>query len=236
MAAKPASAHRAQMGAGEPGIWFTDAIVTGRVVRIPIDLIVPENAASPGGRRGARLGAHGNRAARRAKGLEAALIDHEEMAIIALDPRDDRTVPTKVAGPVALLIAKAYKIHDRLGSCPDRSSDKDGADIYRLMRTHSTEELRPTVQQLLGDERTSSSAEQGFGASAPALWRTPSTRSRHHRPGARARRAGSPHPRPLRPLRPKPLECDIAARCWGRPLRIPHTRGVRAGRPGPSRR
>lgn len=46
----------------EPGIWLAPAVVDGEDVTIPVDLIVPEHAAPPGGRRGARLGPHGNRA------------------------------------------------------------------------------------------------------------------------------------------------------------------------------
>lgn len=60
----------------EPGIWNTTARVAGQDVVVPIDLIVPEAASTGEGRRGARLGPHGNRAARRAVGLEAALVDH----------------------------------------------------------------------------------------------------------------------------------------------------------------
>jgi hypothetical protein len=64
---------------------------------IPVDLIVPEGAASGGGRRGARLGPHGNRAARRAVGLEAALVDHSTMTVAALDstaPRSFEVIPS----------------------------------------------------------------------------------------------------------------------------------------------
>jgi hypothetical protein len=43
---------------------------------IYIDIMVPEALAGPG-TRGARLGPHGKRAARRAKGLEGALVDRE---------------------------------------------------------------------------------------------------------------------------------------------------------------
>jgi hypothetical protein len=53
----------------EPGIWVTSALIEGHRELIPVDLIVPEGAV--GGRRGARLGVHGNRAARRIPGLEA---------------------------------------------------------------------------------------------------------------------------------------------------------------------
>lgn len=63
----------------EPGIWVTAREADGAEISVPIDLIVPEGAVPPGGRRGARLGVHGNRAARRAVGLEAALVDHSKV-------------------------------------------------------------------------------------------------------------------------------------------------------------
>lgn len=56
-------------GHPEPGIWETRVSLAERAddVVIPVDLIVPEAVAPPGGRRGARLGGeHGRRAARRA--------------------------------------------------------------------------------------------------------------------------------------------------------------------------
>lgn len=66
---------------------------------IYLDIMVPEDLAGPG-TRGARLGPHGKRAARRAKGLEGALIDREHITIGALDPDDGRTVEMWVAGLV----------------------------------------------------------------------------------------------------------------------------------------
>lgn len=98
----------------EPGIWDAIARIDGEDVIIALDLIVPEAVAAGGGRRGARLGPHGNRAARRAVGLEAALVDHGSMTISALDPTDQRRVTVEVAGVAALMVAKAHKIHDRL--------------------------------------------------------------------------------------------------------------------------
>jgi hypothetical protein len=75
-----------QGGSIEPGIWVAKAVINGREMLIPVDLIVPEGFAPPGGRRGARLGPHGNKAARRAIGLEAALVDNGPMTVSALDP------------------------------------------------------------------------------------------------------------------------------------------------------
>ncbi|MGE5280765.1 MAG: hypothetical protein ACM3N0_00320 [Chloroflexota bacterium] len=64
-------------GAEEPGIWQVSAEIAGRELKIPVDLIVPAGVAPPGGTRGARLGSHGKRAARKAVGLEAALVDND---------------------------------------------------------------------------------------------------------------------------------------------------------------
>ncbi len=120
----------------EPGIWVTTATVDGGQLRVPVDLIVPDGAAPPGGRRGARLGVHGRRAARRIKGLEAALVDHSPIEVAALDPGDSRSVRAEVAGEAALLVAKAHKIHDRYErGRVARIDDKDAADVVRLMQT-----------------------------------------------------------------------------------------------------
>ena len=100
---------------------------------IPVDLIVPEGFAPPGGRRGARLGPHGNKAVRRALGLEAALVDKDPMTISALDPADERSITVDVAGVAALMVAKAHKLHDR-AERPSRLDDKDAADVFRMMQ------------------------------------------------------------------------------------------------------
>jgi hypothetical protein len=127
----------------EPGIWLAAAQIEGREVSIPVDLIVPEGAASGGGRRAARLQGHGDRAARRAVGLEAALLDNGPMTIAALDPAmDSRSISAKVAGPGALLVAKAHKLHDRVRSARvDRLLDKDAADVLRLMQAFDPAEI-----------------------------------------------------------------------------------------------
>ena len=82
----------------EPGIWLTPTLVEGRHELIPVDLIVPEGAAPPGGRRGTRLGVHSNRAARRILRLEAVLIDHSPMEIMPPYAADTRSITAEVAG------------------------------------------------------------------------------------------------------------------------------------------
>lgn len=67
----------------QPGAWVSP---TG----IPVDLMVPEALAGKGGRRGARIPPHASNATRRATGLEAAVVDREEMDIPALSSSDSR--------------------------------------------------------------------------------------------------------------------------------------------------
>lgn len=68
----------------QAGSWVIEREVQGRSVTIPVDLLVPEAAAGPG-RRSARLDGHGDRTARRTRGLEATLVDHVVMTVGALD-------------------------------------------------------------------------------------------------------------------------------------------------------
>ena len=130
----------------QPGVWTSSSGVS-------IDLMVPEALAGPG-RRGANLGPHGRLAARRARGLEAALVDRSSMTVASLDERDSRSFDVRVAGPGALLVAKLHKIADR--STDDRRrSDKDALDILRLLRGVTTLALASSVLGLLADERSS---------------------------------------------------------------------------------
>lgn len=116
----------------QPGQWLSPD-------GVPVDLMVPEQLAGSG-TRGAELGAHGRHTARRARGLEAALVDKGLMSVSALEPADDRSIEMNVAGPGALLVAKIHKIADR-SATPHRLSDKDALDVLRLLQCISTDEL-----------------------------------------------------------------------------------------------
>jgi hypothetical protein len=148
----------------EPGIWLAHVEVDGEQLIVPVDLIVPEGAAAAGGRRGARLGAHGNRAARRAVGLEAALVDRGPMIISALEADDHRSFEVEVAGSAALLIAKGHKIHDRINSKRlDRADDKDAADVYRLIQTTRPSEVGERMAQLRHDPLAGPATDAAMG-------------------------------------------------------------------------
>ena len=124
-----------------PGAWLSPD-------RISVDLMVPEALAGDGSR-GARLGPHGKRVARRAKGLEAALVDRELTEITSLTPGVERSVVMSVAGPAALLVAKVHKITERTGG--DRVSDKDALDVLRLLQATDTATLAARLVDLADD-------------------------------------------------------------------------------------
>jgi hypothetical protein len=151
-------------GHPEPGIWEARVSVAERSddLVIPVDLIVPEAVAPPGGRRGARLGGeHGRWAARRAVGLEGALVDNSVVEIRSLDEGDARRVAVNVAGTTALIVAKLHKIRDRAEE-PDRLTDKDGGDVVRLMLSSTPEETVERLGVLLGDPRSSEVTRQAI--------------------------------------------------------------------------
>jgi len=126
----------------EPGRWIKDGI--------PVDLMVPEALAGPG-TRGADLGEHGRKVARRARGLEGALVDRRVWEIPSLDGNDTRVFQVAVAGPGALLVAKLHKIAERVGK-PDRLQDKDALDVLRLLRRIESVRLVDRLMSLAKDD------------------------------------------------------------------------------------
>ncbi|MFI1916111.1 hypothetical protein [Nocardia sp. NPDC020380] len=141
---------------GQPGSWVNAA-------GIPVDLMVPEQLAGPGGKqaRGARIPPHDKKATRRARGLEATLVDHSTIRVESLDPADRRGIDANVAGPAALLVAKCHKIAERIGN-PVRLNDKDAHDAYRILRAVETEELRTAFAVLLGDDLSREATEEAI--------------------------------------------------------------------------
>lgn len=131
----------------QPGAWLSP---TG----VPVDLMVPEELAGGGGKaaRGARIPPHDKRSTRRARGLEAAIIDCEWMPVEALDETDGRSFTVRVAGTAALVVAKAHKIGERASGNPGRLVDKDAHDLYRVLVHTPTPSLAADVRRLLSDD------------------------------------------------------------------------------------
>jgi hypothetical protein len=134
---------RLDPNAPQPGSWLNPD-------GIPIDLMVPDSLAGATGRRGARIPPHSKHSARRAIGLEAAIVDHAPIAVGALDADDRRIRRVNVASPAALLVAKLHKIAERVGE-PDRLDDKDAHDLYRLLVAIPTGQLAQPLRRLRTD-------------------------------------------------------------------------------------
>ena len=134
----------------QPGLYRRDG-------EAQVDLMVPKAVGGPG-RRGARLGVHGNKAARQVHGLEGALVSHTRRKISSLVPDADRSCILKVAGPAALLVAKVHKIGERLEDTAGHRQEqlpKDAFDIYRLLRAIDTAELVEEFRRLRSHEISS---------------------------------------------------------------------------------
>jgi hypothetical protein len=155
-----------------PGVWVTQKEVEGETEDLPVDVMVPTSLAPAGGRRGVRLGVHGNTAARKTPGLEAALYDNTAMTITSLEQDSGRSVDAKVAGHLALLVAKAHKIQERVDQShrPDRILDKDAGDVFRLMQTSSATQCAVIALRLRDEEPISASVSTGI-ESLTALFR-----------------------------------------------------------------
>lgn len=139
---------------GQPGAWVSKE-------GIPVDLMVPENLAGRGSR-SVNIPPHNSRATRRARGLEATLVDYSEMQVAALEPTDHRIVLAKVAGPAALLVAKLHKIAERIET-PHRLNDKDAHDAYRILRAIDTDILKEAFIALLDNALSSDVTREAAG-------------------------------------------------------------------------
>ena len=137
-----------------------------------VDLLVPE-AVGGEGRRGARLGVHGNLAARQVRGLEGALVSQRLITMTALADGDDRAYEINVAGPGALLVAKMHKLADRMATANERRlSNKDAFDVFRLLQAVDTIELMDEVN-LLADDTVSAEVTNEAMAHFQKLFGTP---------------------------------------------------------------
>ena len=137
---------------GNPGAWVKTVALGPDQVDVPVDLMVPAAYVPAGGRRSARIPPHDKLAVRKTLGLEGAVIDNDVMDVAALNGTDPRSFTVRVAGPAALIIAKMYKLRDRLAEGkPDRLADKDAADVYRIMQTISVSTVLARLRPVLAD-------------------------------------------------------------------------------------
>ncbi len=140
---------------GNPGRWVGSSDVV-------VDLMVPDSLAGPPSRRSAHIPPHAKETARRAIGLEAALIDKAQHEIASLEANDQRSATIWVAGPAALLVAKAHKIHERVGD-PNRTRHKDALDVLRLLRAVDSDAIAEKLVELSANEIAREVTAQAIG-------------------------------------------------------------------------
>ncbi|MEU7213930.1 hypothetical protein AB0B06_36765 [Streptomyces sp. NPDC044989] len=166
----------------QSGLWERPQQVGSLTVPVEVDLLVPYKLAPrPNNRRRTELPPHHEWATKKVPGLEVAAVDRSLMTISGLAPGDSRHVEAYVAGPTALLVAKAIKLDERIRDAekrPDRLSSKDAGDIYRIMMTVPANEVARAYATLRDNQRVGNTAQEGmellrtlFGAAS-----TPGTR------------------------------------------------------------
>lgn len=141
-----------------PGHWVAASDVAVDLMVVPHQARTDKASA-----RAARLAPHDRLTARIARGLEPALIDHEQFAIAALEPSDARTFDLAIAGPAALLVAKVIKISERLGQSdrqPDRLKEKDALDAFRLLQAVATADLVHGLTKHRGEPNAAAVADE----------------------------------------------------------------------------
>lgn len=138
----------------QPGQWV-------RLGDVKVDLLVPQSLVPKQGSRGARIPPHDKHASRRVLGIEGCIIDNDPILITALDPADNRTFEVRVAGSGGLLVAKLFKISERLGT--KRVEPKDAIDTFRLLRATSTSELQKRLEDILKSEVGGAVGAQAIG-------------------------------------------------------------------------
>ena len=100
--------------------------------------------------------------------MEASLLDRIRTEIAALEPSDERSAEIWIAGPSALLIAKIHKINERLDS-PNRLSDKDALDVFRLLQCVTTNSLTDRLNELRSSELAGDATSRALDV-LPALF------------------------------------------------------------------
>ncbi|NLE96679.1 MAG: hypothetical protein GX596_01650 [Propionibacterium sp.] len=132
-----------------------------------VDLLVP-TALSGNRRRNQRSAQamknspHGKQSAGVAEGIELAAVDRSSMLIRDLaDP--GRSTRAHVAGVPSLVMAKAYKIGERLEGNPARLRAKDFADLYLLFKAVPSAGIAAVWARHVDSETLGPSIRKGIG-------------------------------------------------------------------------
>lgn len=147
-----------------PGSWLRSSALGGRTEHIVVDLMVADTFSGPGSRRSGIIPPHGREATRRTAGLEPASIDADVMAVESLEPdADPRVAEVLVAGPAALLVAKAHKLGERARNASGaRLVAKDAGDVFRIMNEVDVRDVARRTRRMLADPRSEAATRLGL--------------------------------------------------------------------------
>lgn len=149
----------------QPGLWERSEAIGDKIVPVELDLLIPRQLSPRNGKRSAKVPPHGTMSARWIEGLEVAAVDRSPLQVTGLEAEDSRAITVNVAGPAALLVAKAFKISDRLNDFdrrPDRLTDKDAGDVLRIMMTTPVRQVATRFAELRADARVGDTAILGL--------------------------------------------------------------------------
>ena len=107
---------------------------------------------------------HGRETVGNTSGLELSVLDRMEQTLVDfVDPNLTATI--FVAGRPSLIVAKAFKIYDRLSSRKSMNSiDKDVADLWRLLATSDSAETVDFFRDYANHEQAGESVRIGVNA------------------------------------------------------------------------
>jgi hypothetical protein len=149
----------------QPGLWARTEQIGNQAVPVEFDLLMAKTLAPRIGSRSVKVPPHDVMSVRWVPGLELAAVDRSPMDITSLETSDTRTITVNVAGPAALLVAKAFKINDRLSQAetkPERLTDKDAGDVLRIMRAVPAAQVAASFATLCQNPRVGETAREGL--------------------------------------------------------------------------
>ena len=171
----------------QPGAWLS-------ADGAPVDLMVPQDLAGAGSAttRGARIPPHHKRATRRARGLEAAMVDNSWLVVAALDPADDRRFEVRVASSPLVprrpaqrwpVVPKLAWANPKRWRSRARHSQRTSSTPWSATQRWASGRLRLLTTVLTNPSSAAVTGRISQHSPSPKPWNCRSIGIRRHRPG-----------------------------------------------------
>ena len=173
----------------QPGAWLS-------ADGAPVDLMVPQDLAGAGSAttRGARIPPHHKRATRRARGLEAAMVDNSWLVVAALDPADDRRFEVRVASSPLVprrpaqrwpVVPKLAWANPKRWRSRARHSQRTSSTPWSAPQRWASGRLRLLTTVLTNPSSAAVTGRISQHSPSPKPWNCRSIGIRRHRPACR---------------------------------------------------